>query len=87
MPNWGKEKFEVVTHVIDAELEAAVREYSVSILEEAVRNPDKKAREARMDEAKDEIVAHFAETYPDDLGDVKTMIEKYNERNRPQNDP
>ncbi len=72
----GKEKFEVVTHVIDPELEAAVREYSVSILEEAVKNPDKKAREARMDEAKDEIVEHFAETYPDDLGDVKTMIDK-----------
>jgi hypothetical protein len=28
--------------VIDSELEAAVREYSMSILEEAVKNPDKK---------------------------------------------
>ena len=72
----GKEKFEVVTHVIDPEVEAAVREYSVSILEEAVRNPDKKAREARMDEAKVTIVQNFAETYPDALGDVKTMIDK-----------
>jgi len=72
----GKEKFEVVTTAIDPELDAAVREYSLSILEEAVRNPDKKAREAHMDSAKDNIVEHFTELYPDNLGDVKSIIDK-----------
>lgn len=72
----GKEKFEVITTVIDPELEEAVREYSVAMLEEAVRNPDKKAREAHMDETSDAIVGHFEEIYPDNLNDVKTMIDK-----------
>lgn len=72
----GKEKFEVISAEIDPELEAAVREYSVSILEEAVKNPDKKAREAHMDEASDDIVEHFTEDYPDNLGDIRTIIDK-----------
>ncbi len=72
----GKAKFEVVVSSIDPEIEAAVREYSVSNLEEAVRNPEKKAREAKMDEVKDSIVAHFAEIYPDNLGDVNTLLDK-----------
>lgn len=72
----GKEKFAVVTSAIDPELEEAVRQYSVSILEEAVKNPDKKAREAHMDEASDAIVEHFAETYPDNLGDVRNLTDK-----------
>lgn len=72
----GKEKFEVITTVIDPELEEAVREYSVAMLEEAVRNPEKKAREAHMDETSAAIVEHFSEVYPDNLNDVKTMIDK-----------
>ncbi len=72
----GREKFVVVAPSIDPELEAAVREYSVAQLEDAVRNPDKKAREAKMDEVKDGIVAHFAEIYPDNLGDVNNLLDK-----------
>ncbi|HWQ73744.1 MAG TPA: polyribonucleotide nucleotidyltransferase [Syntrophomonas sp.] len=72
----GKDKFEVITTVIDPELEEAVREYSVAMLEEAVRNPEKKAREAHMDETSAAIVEHFSEVYPDNLNDVKTMIDK-----------
>jgi polyribonucleotide nucleotidyltransferase len=72
----GKEKFAVVVNTIDPELEAAVRAYAVTSIEAAVRNPEKKARETHMDEAKAAIVAHFSEIYPDQLGDVKTMISK-----------
>lgn len=72
----GKEKFEVIVADIDPELEAAVRAYSVSILEEAVKNPDKKAREAHMDQASDAIVEHFTEDYPDNLSDIRTIIDK-----------
>jgi len=72
----GREKFVVVAPSIDPELEVAVREYSVAQLEDAVRNPDKKAREAKMDEVKDGIVAHFAEIYPDNLGDVNNLLDK-----------
>ena len=72
----GKEKFEVIVADLDPELEAAVRAYSVSILEEAVKNPDKKAREAHMDQASDAIVEHFTEDYPDNLSDIRTIIDK-----------
>ena len=72
----GKAKFAVVVNTIAPELEAAVREYAVASLEEAVRNPDKKVREIHMDEAKDAIKAYFAEIYPDNMGDVKTIIDK-----------
>jgi len=72
----GKDKFEVVAAAIDPELDAAVRAYSLSLLEDAVRNPDKKAREADMDAAADTIVQHFTELYPENLGDVKTVVDK-----------
>lgn len=72
----GKEKFEVITTAIAPELDAAVREYSLSMLEEAVKNPDKKAREAHMDAATDAIVEHFTELYPENLADVRTVVDK-----------
>jgi polyribonucleotide nucleotidyltransferase len=48
----GKNKIEVVAKAMDEAIEQSVREYVVPILEEAVRNPDKKSREEQMDQAK-----------------------------------
>lgn len=72
----GKTKMEVAVNQIDPEVEQAVREYSVSQLEEAVKNSDKKAREAKMDEVKDSILAHFEEIYPENIDDVNNLIDK-----------
>lgn len=72
----AQEKMEIVTFVPPVEMEEAVREYSLSMLEEAVRNPEKKSREAHMDQAKDQILEHFAESYPDDLNLVDECVDK-----------
>lgn len=72
----GKPKFDVVVSDIDEQIESEVREFAVSRLEEAVKNPDKKAREAHMDEAKDAITEHFLETYPEEKKQIETIIDK-----------
>lgn len=72
----GKPKTEVVVKVMDEAIEAAVREYSIPILEQAVRNPDKKSRETQMDQAKEDILTHFAEVYPDDAKSIGSLVDK-----------
>lgn len=71
----AKEKSDYVSFAPPAEMEAAVKEYALPLLEKAVRNPDKKSREAHMDEAKNQILEHFAETYPDDLMMVDECVD------------
>lgn len=72
----GKPKVEVVAKVMDETIDQAVREYSMPILEQAVRNPDKKSRETQMDQAKDDILAHFAEIYPDEAKSIDGLVDK-----------
>jgi polyribonucleotide nucleotidyltransferase len=71
----GQEKMEVAPPIIDEELEKAVRAYSYDILHQAVRNPDKIAREADMDRANDNIIAHFEEIYPEQLKQVGSIVD------------
>lgn len=52
-------KFEVKTFGVNEAIEEEVRTYATPILDKAVRNPDKKLREASMDQAKDSIIEHF----------------------------
>ncbi len=72
----GKNKIEVVAKAMDEAIEQSVREYVVPILEEAVRNPDKKSREEQMDQAKDKVLEHFSEIYPDDMKDIDSLVDK-----------
>lgn len=69
-------KFEVKTIGIDPAIEEEVRTYATPLLDQAVRNPDKKSREASMDQAKDSIMDHFAETYPDNVKDIDALLDK-----------
>ena len=71
----GKEKSDFISFAPPQEMEEAVKEYALPLLEKAVRNPDKKSREAHMDEAKNQIREHFAETYPDDLMMVDECVD------------
>ena len=68
-------KMEVVLPQVDEEMDAAVRAYAYDILNQAVRNPDKKAREADMDKAHDSILEHFAEIYPEQLKQVGSLVD------------
>ncbi|HHV77186.1 MAG TPA: polyribonucleotide nucleotidyltransferase [Syntrophothermus lipocalidus] len=72
----GLPKREVVVPEIDPEIEAAVREYGIPILEEAIRCSDKLQREARTEAAADEIKQHFAEIYPEQDKEVASIIDK-----------
>jgi polyribonucleotide nucleotidyltransferase len=72
----GQAKMEVEEEAIDEEMANAIRDYALSRLEEAVKNPDKKAREEHMDMANDEIIEHFLEEYPEEEKQIKTVVDK-----------
>jgi len=72
----GKPKVEVQLVSLEPAIEQEVRDYSQPQLESAVRNPDKKMREAQMDETKAAILGHFAELYPDDMKLIDALIDK-----------
>lgn len=61
----GLEKREVELASIDPELERAVKEFSTSDMLEAIQIKDKLEKYARIDEVKEEAVAHFEEIYAD----------------------
>ncbi len=68
-------KFEVKTFGVNEAIEEEVRTYATPILDKAVRNPDKKLREASMDQAKDSIIEHFTELYPDHIGEIDALLD------------
>lgn len=72
----GKSKMEVIAPGMDEEMEQAIREYSLPLLEAAVRNPDKLAREASMDGAKIEVMEHFEEVYPEEGKAIGNLVDK-----------
>lgn len=72
----GVPKFEVITFGVDPAIEEEVRTYATPILDQAVRNPDKKSREASMDQAKESILEHFAELYPDNVKEIDDLLDK-----------
>ncbi len=72
----GKTKVEVIAPPVNEELDKNVREYSAPSLEAAVKNPDKKSREADMDKARAAILGHFAEIYPDEAKQIAAVVDK-----------
>ncbi|MEN6462955.1 MAG: polyribonucleotide nucleotidyltransferase [Syntrophomonas sp.] len=72
----GLPKREVKIAAVDEEIEKAVREYGISLIEEAVKNIDKKSREADMDQARDAILEHFADIYPEQEKQIGTILDK-----------
>lgn len=73
----GKPKMEVKLHTVDAEVSKAVREFAQARLVEAVRIPEKHARQDAIDainaETKEHFIAVYAET-PDKMDDVKETL-------------
>ena len=72
----GKEKREVKLFAVPEEMEKAIREYATDKLDQAVRNPDKLARDEDIANVKAEALEHFLELYPDAIKEIPYMLHK-----------
>ena len=72
----GKPKLEVAAVSVDEQMESAVREFATSSLEAAVKNPEKKSREAHMDEAREAVLEHFKDIYPEEGKQIEALVDK-----------
>jgi polyribonucleotide nucleotidyltransferase len=73
----GKPKMEVKLHAVDEQVNAEVRAHASAGLVEAIRIPEKHARQEAIDAINAEAVEHFAQTYaeaPEKLKDVKEVL-------------
>ena len=74
VPAVGKEKQAIELYHIPEELDAAVRSYSSNKLDRALDTFDRQEREARQDEVEKDILAHFADIYPENTREIKDSI-------------
>ncbi|PYI50418.1 polyribonucleotide nucleotidyltransferase [Paenibacillus flagellatus] len=73
----GKPKMEVKLHAVDAQVNADVRAYASDRLVEAIKIPEKHARQDAIDAINAETVDHFSQAYaesPEKLKDVKEVL-------------
>lgn len=73
----GKPKMEVKLHTVDAEVNSAVRKFAQARLVDAIKIPEKHARQEAIDVVNAEAVEHFTALYaetPGLLGDVKETL-------------
>jgi polyribonucleotide nucleotidyltransferase len=73
----GKPKMEVKLHAVDAEVNSAVREFAQARLVDAIKIPEKHARQEAIDVVNADAVGHFTALYvetPGLLGDVKETL-------------
>ncbi|ALS21685.1 MULTISPECIES: polyribonucleotide nucleotidyltransferase [Paenibacillus] len=73
----GKPKMEVKLHSVDAEVSQAVREFAAARLIEAVKVPEKHARQNAIDAVNNDAIEHFAAVYaetPEKMADVKETL-------------
>ena len=74
VPAVGKEKQKIELYHIPEELDAAVRAYSSDKLDWALDTFDRKERETRQDEVEKDILAHFADIYPENTREIKDSV-------------
>jgi len=73
----GKPKMEAQLHQVDEEVNRAVREFASARLIEAIRVPEKQARQDAIDAVNADAVAHFEQVYaetPEKMADVKEVL-------------
>ncbi len=69
-------KMQVEIPVVDEVIKKAVIEYATPLFEEAVKNPDKKAREEQMDNSQNTALQHFIESYPEEEKMIAEVLDK-----------
>ncbi|UJF35386.1 polyribonucleotide nucleotidyltransferase [Paenibacillus hexagrammi] len=73
----GKPKMEVKLHAVATEVSKAVRDFAKARLVEAIKIPEKHARQEAIDAVNAEAVEHFSQLYaetPDSMDDVKETL-------------
>ena len=71
----GKEKMEVELHKVDADVEEAVRKFATDKMKEAVRTIEKLERQQKMDEVREETLAHFEEIVDEFGSDIEEVLQ------------
>ena len=71
-----KKAEDIPYYVIDSELEKNVREYSYPLMEKVMSHFDRDERNTAEEEANENILAHFAETYPDNKREIFDVLYK-----------
>lgn len=66
----------IVYETIDPELEKDVREFATPLIEKALCEFDRQKRQKNQDEANEEILAHFAEKYPEQTKQISDIVYK-----------
>ena len=85
----GKPKITPVLHVAPEEIDKQIREYAIDMVAYSVDTFDRHERQAREDEVKEKVKAHFEEVNPDAVawvGDVLYKMTKEKVRARILND-
>ena len=72
----GKEKRQVKLFLAPAELDQAIRDYAAARLDEAVRNPDKLARDENIAAIGAEVLEHFLADYPENVKEIAAVTHK-----------
>ena len=66
----GKPKVEIEYYHVPEDLDKVVREYAYSKMEKVMENFDRTLREKAEEEMQAEVLAHFADVYPDQEKDI-----------------
>lgn len=70
----GKPKREIELYHVPEEIDAAVREYASNMLDKALENFDRTARQAAQDAVEADVQAHFAEIYEDKKREISDSL-------------
>lgn len=85
----GKEKKVMDLYKIPDDINENVRAYADKLLDEALAETDRQARQAKQDAVTEDVLAHFAEIYPDngrEIGDTLYYMTKEKVRAKIIND-
>ena len=70
----GKPKKNMDLYHVPAEIEQAVREYASPLIDEALTETDRQARQVKQDDVEVKVLEHFAEIYPDREREIKDTL-------------
>ena len=74
MAQVGKPKLQMELYHVPEDLDAAVREYGSSLIDKALEETNRQARQEKQEEVEKQILEHFADIYPEMEREIKDSI-------------